>query len=113
MLSTRFTKSFARTALVAGALGLAAFVGAGAATASSADDTFIAGLKQQGFTGNAMFATNVGQSVCIALDKDHQASKADVVNTISTKMGMSTQDATTFATLAVQSYCPQYASQLS
>ena len=113
MSTTRFTKSFARTALVAGALGLAAFVGAGAATAASADDTFIAGLKQQGFTGNAMLAENVGQSVCIALDKDHQASEADIVQTLSTKMDMSTQDATTFAKLAVQAYCPQYASQLS
>ena len=112
MFTTRFTKSFAGTPLIAGALFLAAFVGAGAANAGSADDAFLSALKQQGFTGNAQFATNVGESVCVALS-DGKASKDDVVKVISTKMAMSTQDATTFATLAVQSYCPQYESQLS
>ena len=48
MLTNRLTKSIVGTALAAGALGIAALVGAGTAAADSVDDTFVASLAQAG-----------------------------------------------------------------
>ena len=105
MFTTRFTKSFAGTTLVAGVLGLAALVGAG--TASAAGDTdFIRELEQAGFSGKAQTAIGYGQAVCEALADG--ATETQVISALANKTGLSAQDAKIFAVIAAKNYCPQY-----
>ena len=108
MFARNGVTKFAGTALIAGALGLAAFAAAGnAAAMSSSDDNFLTDITAQSITyGSPQDAISVAHDVCVAIDGG-----ADPVN-----LGLEIKDATdlttdqvaTFVVSAVHNYCPEY-----
>ncbi len=107
MFTRRFTASIAGTTLSAAALGLAALGFAGAASASSVDDAFLAQLQTDGITPpSASVAVNDAHAVCNALDQGH--SSREVINAVAQATGLSAKGANTFAVDAASAYCPQY-----
>jgi Protein of unknown function (DUF732) len=109
MFTTRFTRSFAGTTLVAGALGLAAIVGAGAASAAGdTDSAFVATLQQAGISGNAQAEISLGHAVCQALNQGHSAQ--EVVQAVAGATSLSPAGAKDFALISAAAYCPSYVS---
>ena len=108
---TRFTKSFAGTALTAGVLGLAALFTAGTAAAGSAADTaFLAQIAKDGIhPPSDEAAISLAHTVCSQLDSG--ASADSVVAKVTNVTGLSSKASNTFAVDAAQAYCPQYVSR--
>ncbi len=111
MFSTRFTKPLVRTAVVAGALGVAALLAAGTANAEAADDQFLATLQQQGIGfGTTDSAITIAHHVCDALDQGMEPS--DISHHIAgANSGIDGQTALVITVDAALSYCPQFAHQ--
>ncbi len=107
MFARRLTASLAGTTLSASALGLAMFVFAGTAGASSVDDEFLAQLRADGITPpSAAAAVSEAHAVCKALDQGY--SSKDVISAVAESTGLSTKGAKTFSVDAASAYCPQY-----
>ncbi|POX92038.1 DUF732 domain-containing protein [Mycobacterium kansasii] len=107
MFTRRFAGSMAGAALTAATLGLAALGSAGAASANSVDDAFLAQLKADGITPpTAARAISEAHAVCTALDEGHSAK--EVINAVAESTGLSAKGAKTFAIDAASAYCPQY-----
>jgi hypothetical protein len=106
-----FTK-FAGTALVAGALALAAVATAGTAAAvSSADDTFLSEIRSEGISYDSPKAAIANAHyVCSALDKG--AKPVDLGQEILDNTDLTTHQAAVFVVSSVGTYCPEYESLL-
>jgi hypothetical protein len=105
----RFTK-FAGTALVAGALGLAAVATAGTAGAiSSTDDTFLREISAEGITYDSPRAAIVAaHHVCFAIEDG--ADPVDLGLEILENTDLTTDQAALFVVSSVGNYCPEYGS---
>ncbi|KKC02937.1 DUF732 domain-containing protein [Mycobacterium nebraskense] len=89
-------------------LGLAAAIGlAGPAYADSSDDAFLATVHAAGLTySDPDQAITSGRSVCTLVGEGSQL--ADIVRMIQMlNRGLQGDDATRFAAIAANSYCPQ------
>lgn len=107
MFTRRFIASVSGTTLTAAALGLAGLGFAGAASASSVDDAFLAQLQSDGITPpSAAVAVKDAHAVCNALDQGH--SSQQVIGAVAQSTGLSAKGAKTFAVDAASAYCPQY-----
>jgi Protein of unknown function (DUF732) len=105
---TRFA-TFAGTALVAGALGLAAVATAGTAGAlSSTDDSFLTEITSEGISfDTAKDAVSDAHYVCSALDDG--ADPVDLGQEILDNTDLTTHQAAVFVVASVSTYCPEYA----
>ena len=108
MFARNAVTKFAGTAVVAGALGLAAFATAGTATAmSSADDNFLADISAEGIAyDSAEGAIYAGHDVCVAIDDG--ADPVDLGMEIMDETDLTTDHVATFVVSAVGHFCPQY-----
>ena len=107
MFAYKVTK-FAGTALVAGALGLAAVATAGTAGAlRSADDQFLSDITSEGigFDSPELAITNA-HYVCSAFDDG--ASVGELGHEILQNTDLTTRQAAAFVVSAVNNYCPEY-----
>jgi hypothetical protein len=100
--------AFVGTAVAASALGLAALSSAGAASAAtSADDTFISVISDQGIKPpSAKEAIGVAHDVCVVMNKG-----GDLVDAVSAVAGytkLQSEDAAFFVGASIAAYCPQY-----
>ena len=98
----------AGTAIVAGAMGLAAFAAAGTAGAmSSADDTFLTDITAEGITyDSTREVISVAHDVCFALDEG--AAPVDLGMELLEATDLTTEQAAMFVVSAVGNYCPEY-----
>jgi hypothetical protein len=105
----RFTK-FAGTALVAGALGLAAVATAGTAGAiSSTHDTFLREISAEGIAYDTPSAAiSAGHDVCAALEDG--AEPVDLGLEILKNTDLTTDQAALFVVSSVDNFCPEYSS---
>jgi hypothetical protein len=105
----RFTK-FAGSALVAGALGLAAVATAGTAGAiSSTDDSFLRDISAEGIAYDSpRAAISAAHEVCFALDDG--ADPVDLGMEILENTDLDTDQAALFVASSVDNFCPEYGS---
>jgi len=105
--SSRLTK-FAGTALVAGALGLAAVATAGTAGAlRSTDDAFLTDISSEGISYDTpKAAISNAHYVCSALDDG--AAPVDLGQEILDNTELITHQAAVFVVASVNAYCPEY-----
>jgi hypothetical protein len=103
----RVTK-LAGTAIVAGALGLAALATAGSAGAlSSTDDTFLTEISNEGIAYDSpKAAISVAHDVCFALDEG--ADPVDLGVEILENTDLTTDQAAVFVLASVDTYCPEF-----
>ncbi len=103
----RFTE-FAGTALVAGALGLAAVATAGTAGAvSSTDDAFLTEISNEGISYDTeRAAISNAHYVCDSLDEG--ADPVDLGEEILNNTDLTTHQAAVFVVASVGNYCPEY-----
>jgi Protein of unknown function (DUF732) len=103
----RLTK-FAGTAIVAGALGLAAVATAGIAGAiSSTDDAFLTEISSEGIAYDTpKAAISNAHYVCDALDEG--ADPVDLGQEILDNTDLTTHQAAVFVVASVGNYCPEY-----
>jgi uncharacterized protein DUF732 len=108
MFATHRLTKFAGTALVAGALGLAAVAAAGTAGAvSSTDDAFLTEITSEGISYDTpKAAISNAHYVCSALDDG--ADPVDLGTEILDNTDLSTHQAAVFLVTAVNVYCPEY-----
>jgi hypothetical protein len=108
MLATHRLTTFAGTALVAGALGLAAVATAGTAGAlSSSDDSFLTEISSEGISYESpKAALNNAHYVCSSLDNG--AHPVDLGQEILNNTDLSVHQAAVFVVTAVSTYCPEY-----
>jgi Protein of unknown function (DUF732) len=113
MFTNRFTKSIAGTALVAGTLGMAAIVGAGAANADAVDDTYVATLAQAGIPQiDPALEISAGHAVCQNLDEG-TTTPDQVYAAFNRKRVFATIEQNKAMIVAsMTAYCPQYLPQL-
>jgi hypothetical protein len=99
----------AGTALVAGALGIAALATAGAAGAlSSVDDTFLNEITAAGLTYDTKKEViALAHEVCVALDDGMDP--VDVGLQLMEVTNATTDEAATFVLASVDNYCPEHA----
>jgi hypothetical protein len=99
---------FAGTAVIAGALGLAAFAAAGnAAAMSSADDNFLTDITAQNISYDSpQSAIAVAHDVCGAIDNG--ADPVDLGLEIKDTTDLTTDQVATFVVSAVDNFCPEY-----
>ncbi|WP_134429774.1 DUF732 domain-containing protein [Mycobacterium ulcerans] len=110
MFSPRITAAIT-TAIGAAAIGLA-IAGAGAANASTGDETFIAQMKGVGVTfSSTQSAVRQGHQVCQELASGKTST--DIAEEILSQTNLTTKQATYFVVDATKVYCPEYASQLT
>jgi hypothetical protein len=104
--SHRFTE-FAGTAVVAGALGLAAIATAGTAGAvSSVDDAFLSEISAEGIAYDTpRAAISNAHYVCDALDEG--ADPVDLGMEILDNTDLTTDQAAVFVVASVGNYCPE------
>jgi hypothetical protein len=107
--SPRFTK-FAGTALVAGALGLAAVATAGTGGAvSSVDDAFLTEISAEGIAYDTpKAAISNAHYVCAALDEG--ADPVDLGTEILDNTDLTTHQAAVFVVASVGNYCSEFGS---
>jgi len=108
MFTRHGVTKFAGTAIVAGALGLAAFASAGAASAlSSADDNFLSDITAEGIAYDSpRSAISLGHDVCVAFDDG--ADPVDLGMEIMKATDLTTDQVATFVVSAVDNFCPEY-----
>jgi hypothetical protein len=112
MFTNRFAKSIATAVLAAGTLGIAATFGAGAASATAIDDTYLASLAQAGIPQIAPDrAILAGHAVCQNLDEG--ATPDQLVASFVAKHVFATKEQDVAMLVAsMTAYCPQYLPQL-
>lgn len=110
MFARKAAATFAGTALIAGALGLAGLAAAGTAGAmSSADDTFLSDIAAEGIAYDSpKDVLKVAHSVCAALDDG--ADPVDLGMEIIDSTDLTSSQAAMFVVSAVGNYCPEYGS---
>jgi uncharacterized protein DUF732 len=98
----------AGTALVAGALGLAALATAGTAAAvSSANDTFLTEISAEGIAYDSpKAAISAAHDVCFALEEG--ADPVDLGVEILDNTDLTTDQAAVFILASVDNYCPEF-----
>ena len=108
MFATHRFTTFAGTALVAGALGLAAVATAGTAGALvSVDDAFLSEISSEGIAYDSPKAAVANaHAVCSALDDG--ADPVDVGQEILDNTDLTTHQAAVFVVSAVNAYCAEY-----
>jgi Protein of unknown function (DUF732) len=108
MFATHRLITFAGTALVAGAFGLAAVATAGMAGAvSSTDDTFLTEISSGGISYDTpKAAIQNAHYVCSELDDG--ADPVDLGQEILDNTDLTTHQAAVFVVTAVNVYCPEY-----
>ena len=108
MFTRNGVTKFAGTAIVAGALGLAAFASAGTAYAlSSADDNFLSDITAEGIAYDSpRSAISLGHDVCVAFDDG--ADPVDLGMEIMKATDLTTDQVATFVVSAVDNFCPEY-----
>lgn len=101
-----------------GLASLAVFIGAATAAhadpagdAAGPDAGFLASLNQAGVPyKSGQVAIGVGKKACELMDQGHP--KSQIISSLSTENpGFSPDNATKFATSAVNAYCPQHAGE--
>lgn len=103
-------QKIAAAALATLALGFVGIATASTASASKADDKFIAILEDGGLSiKDPEIAAQAGQAVCAALDKG--ATPAQLVSEL-VAQDFSKQDANVIIEASVTAYCPEYADVL-
>ena len=112
MFTNRFTKSIAGTVLVAGTLGIAAIVGAGAANADAVDDAYVATLAQAGIPQiDPALEISAGRAVCLNLSQG--VTPDQVVASFNRKRVFATNEQNkAMIAASMTAYCPQYLPQL-
>jgi Protein of unknown function (DUF732) len=106
MIVRRFA-TFAGTAAVATGLGLAALASAGAAGASTVDDTFITVISDQGIEPpSAEEAIGVAHDVCTVIDDGGDLS--DAIDAVSDYTELGFEDSAFFVGASIASYCPEH-----
>ena len=109
MLTNRFITSIAGTMLAAGTLGLAALAGAGAATADTVDDTYVAALAQAGIPQISPAAEiSAGRAVCQNLDERTTSPEGIIAAFVAKHVFATTQQDQAMVTASITAYCPQY-----
>jgi hypothetical protein len=113
MFTTRFAKTVSRSAVAAGALGVAGLLAAATAHAGSPDDQFFGALQQQGISfGSPESATMVAHHVCDALGAGMEPT--DISSHIAgTNASIDRQTALMIVVDAAQSYCPRFVHQMA
>jgi hypothetical protein len=107
MPTLRHFTAFVGAAAVASTLGLAALASAGVASASSADDTFVSVLRDEGIVApSAREAISTGHAVCAVFDEG--LSLIDAVSAVSDITGLEMEDAAFFVGASVATYCPEH-----
>jgi hypothetical protein len=108
MFARNGVTKFAGTAIVAGALGLAAFATAGTAAAlSSADDNFLADISAEGIAYDSpQGAIYAGHDVCVAINDG--ADPVDLGMEIMDETDLTTDQVATFVVSAVGNFCPEH-----
>jgi hypothetical protein len=108
MFTNRFTRSLAGTVLAAGTLGVAAIIGAGAATADAVDDNYIASLNQAGIPQIAPDrAILAGHAVCQNLDEG--ATPRQLIAAFVAKNVFATpQQDEAMIVASITAYCPHH-----
>ena len=108
----RFTK-FATTAIVAGALGLAAVASAGTASALTGENTqFFADIEEAGIGYDSpAAAVKNARAVCALLADGESA--AEISSEIVSNSDLSKRQANAFVVASVDSFCPKYAGSLN
>ena len=108
MFTNRLAKSITTAVLAAGTLGIAAIVGAGAASADSVDDTFVASLAQAGIPQiKPELEIAAGHAVCQNLDEG--ATPDGVLASFVAKKVFATYEQDRAMIVAsMTAYCPQY-----
>jgi hypothetical protein len=107
MPTLRHFTAFVGAAAVASTLGLAALASAGVASASSADDTFVSVLRDEGIVApSAREAISTGHAVCAVFDEG--LSLIDAVSAVSDTTGLEMEDAAFFVGASVATYCPEH-----
>jgi hypothetical protein len=107
MPTLRHFTAFVGAAAVASTLGLAALASAGVASASSADDTFVSVLRDEGIVApSAREAISTGHAVCAVFDEG--LSLIDAVSAVSHTTGLEMEDAAFFVGASVATYCPEH-----
>jgi Protein of unknown function (DUF732) len=108
MFATHRLTKFAGTALVAGALGLAAVAAAGTAGAvTSVDDAFLTEISSEGISYDSpKAAISNAHYVCRALDDG--ADPVDLGQEILNNTDLTTHQAAVFVVTTVNAYCPEY-----
>jgi hypothetical protein len=108
MFARNGVTKIAGTALVAGALGLAAFTTAGTAAAmSSADDNFLTDLSAEGIGYDSEDdAISIAYDVCYALDDG--VDPVDLGMELLDETDLTTDQAATFVVSSVVNYCPEH-----
>src|SRR5690349_7428541 len=108
MLTNRLSKSIVRTLVTAGAFGIAAFVGAGAAGAEPVDDAFVASLAQAGIPQIAPEKEiAAGHAVCQNLSQG--ATPGQLVAAFDAKEVFATsQQNEAMINASITAYCPQF-----
>lgn len=110
MFSPRIT-AVVTTAIGAAGIGLA-LATAGAAGASTADDTFITEMRGLGVTFTSpQEAINEGNQVCRELAAGKTGT--DVATEVLSQTNLTTKQASYFVVDAAQAYCPQLSSRLT
>ena len=104
-------KSIVGAALAAGALGIATLVGAGAATADSVDDSFIASLANAGIPQiRPELEIAAGRAVCQNLSEG--ATPGQLVAAFDAKKVFATrQQNEAMITASMTAYCPEFTSR--
>ncbi|WP_099041092.1 DUF732 domain-containing protein [Mycobacterium neglectum] len=108
MFTRNGVTKFAGTALVAGALGLAAFTTAGTAGAmSSADDNFLTDISSEGIAYDSETeAISIAYDVCFALDDG--VDPVDLGMELLDATDLTTDQAATFVVSSVANFCPEH-----
>jgi hypothetical protein len=113
MSTNRFATSIAGTALVAATLGLGAIVGAGAASADSVDDTYVAALAQAGIPQIApAMEISAGHAVCQNLDEGTTHPDRVLAAFNRRRVFASDEQNRAMIVASMTAYCPQYLPQL-
>jgi len=108
MFARHNVTKLAGTAIIAGALGLAAVATAGTAGAMiSIDDSFLADISAEGIGyDNPKDAIYAAHDVCFALDDG--IDPVDLGMDLLESTDLTTQQAAMFVVAAVGNYCPEY-----
>jgi hypothetical protein len=113
MSTSWFRKPLFGAASAAATLGLTALLTAGTADAGTADDQFLAALRQQGISfGNPQAAINVAHHVCAALGQGMEPSQISQ-QLVSHNPHIDPQSALLITVDSAQSYCPQYVHRMA
>jgi hypothetical protein len=110
MFTNRFIASIAGTLLSAATLGLAAITSAGAADASTADDTYVATLAQAGIPRiDPAKEIMAGYAVCVNLSEGPTPNQL-IDAFVARKVFATREQDAAMINAAISAYCPQYRS---